>query len=206
MSRMRLQKFITAIASDWLARMSGPLTVPFTIAALFVSSADYRRLFAVLAILAVLVTCYRVWAREYDRAEIEIAKNEKPEIRGEVFDFKRRGVFGDSIVGKKCSCSFHLGFRMYLCNHRAVSTTVKEIKLDGSGMNPKLTFSEIILTEDVRLDRGIGKELAKGVLVGVEDKLLEDVQMVSTQGLKVFIIDAFGQTHDIPLRAGELCF
>ncbi len=201
---MKLQKFITAIASDWLARMSGPLTVPFTIAALFVSSADYRRLFAILAILAVFVTCYRVWASEYDRAEIEIAKNEKPEIRGEIFDFKRRGVFGDSIAREKWSCSFHISFTIYLCNHRTVSTTIKEIKLDGSKMNPPSAFSEVSLSQVVRLDRGIGKELEKGVLVTVEGKRLDEVERISTQGLKASVVDAFGQTHVIPVRSGDL--
>jgi hypothetical protein len=67
-------KFLIAIWSDWLARMSGPLTVPFTIAAFFVPGPAYRALFAALAVMAGLVTCYRVWATEYDRAEEAKAK------------------------------------------------------------------------------------------------------------------------------------
>jgi hypothetical protein len=49
--------------------VSGPLTVPFTIAAFFVPSTRYRALFATLAVVAALVTCYRIWAKEYERAE-----------------------------------------------------------------------------------------------------------------------------------------
>lgn len=81
---MHIGKFFIAIWSDWLARMSGPLTVPFTIAAFFVSSATYKALFGVLAILAGLVTCYRVWVKEYERAEAEISKNQLPEFAGEI--------------------------------------------------------------------------------------------------------------------------
>ncbi len=70
-AHMHIRKFLTAIGEDWLARMSGPLTVPFTIGAFFVP-AWYRVIFACLAICAAIVTCYRVWATEYERAEVEI--------------------------------------------------------------------------------------------------------------------------------------
>jgi hypothetical protein len=74
---MRIGKFFVAIGQDWLARMSGPLTVPFTVAALFVSASSYRYLFAVLAIVAYAVTCYRLWAHgdeELQKADTVIAK------------------------------------------------------------------------------------------------------------------------------------
>jgi hypothetical protein len=57
-----------------LARMSGPLTVPFTIAAFFVPASTYRGLFAGLAIIAAIVTCYRVWAHENENFENANAK------------------------------------------------------------------------------------------------------------------------------------
>ena len=75
-SMLKLRMFLLAIGSDWLARMSGPLTVPFTIAALAISSTKGKILFVILAVIAALVTCYRVWVKEYDRAESEKAKNE----------------------------------------------------------------------------------------------------------------------------------
>ena len=72
----KVGKFLHAVMADWLARMSGPITVPFTIAAFIFPSTGARILFAVLAVIAGMVTCYRVWATEYDRAETEKAKNE----------------------------------------------------------------------------------------------------------------------------------
>lgn len=68
--------FFHAVMADWLARMSGPLTVPFAILAFVFPSTASRVLFAVLAVIAAMVTSYRVWAKEYDRAEAEKAKNE----------------------------------------------------------------------------------------------------------------------------------
>ena len=69
-------RFLSAIWSDWLARMSGPLTVPFAVAALLLPSTAAKMLFAALAVIAALLTCYRVWVKEFDRAEVEKAKNE----------------------------------------------------------------------------------------------------------------------------------
>jgi len=74
---MRVRQFFVAIGRDWLARMSGPLTVPFTVAALFVPASVYRYLFAILAIIAYAVTCYRLWAHgddELQSAQAIIAK------------------------------------------------------------------------------------------------------------------------------------
>lgn len=79
---MKVGKFLVAIWADWLARMSGPLTVPFTVAALFVSTAAYRELFAGLAVLAAMVTCYRVWVHEYDSADAlkQQVEHRRPEL------------------------------------------------------------------------------------------------------------------------------
>ena len=72
----KFRRFLAVIMSDWLARMSGPLTVPFAVAAFLLPSVAARVLFAVLAVIAALITCYRVWVKEYDRAEAEKVKNE----------------------------------------------------------------------------------------------------------------------------------
>jgi hypothetical protein len=77
---MHLRRFFVAIGSDWLALMSGPLTVPLTFAAFFVSATTYKVLFACLAVLAAGITCYRVWEKEYSRAEAEIAQRGRPQI------------------------------------------------------------------------------------------------------------------------------
>src|SRR4051794_37826461 len=62
-------KFLRAIWSDWPSRMSGPLTVPFAAAALFLPGNASRLLFGTLAVLCGIVSCYRVWAVEYAAAQ-----------------------------------------------------------------------------------------------------------------------------------------
>jgi hypothetical protein len=52
--------FLRAFGESWLTLMSGPLTVPFAIAAL-VLPGFYKLLFAVLAVLCGVFSSYRVW-------------------------------------------------------------------------------------------------------------------------------------------------
>lgn len=64
--------------------MSGPATVPLAIAALKVSSMQYRILFIVLAVFCAGFTSYRVWLKERVALEAEQAKNQFPLIEGEL--------------------------------------------------------------------------------------------------------------------------
>lgn len=59
----RFSSFLTAFASDWLARMSGPASVPFTFLALYLTS-RVRVLFGSLAAFCFLLAAYRVWKKE----------------------------------------------------------------------------------------------------------------------------------------------
>jgi hypothetical protein len=51
--------FLRVFGESWLTKMSGPLTVPFTIAALIAPN-SYRALFAVLAVVCGVFS-YHVW-------------------------------------------------------------------------------------------------------------------------------------------------
>jgi hypothetical protein len=94
-----VRKFLAAILSDWLARMSGPLTVPFTMAALLLPSTKGRVLFAVSAVIAALITCYRIWAKEYERAEAEKKKNDlAPKINISVYNTVPHGSLDSGIT------------------------------------------------------------------------------------------------------------
>jgi hypothetical protein len=57
---LRFVAFLRAFGESWLTLMSGPLTVPFAIAAL-VLPGFYKLLFAVLAVLCGVFSSYRVW-------------------------------------------------------------------------------------------------------------------------------------------------
>jgi hypothetical protein len=95
LSMGKVQKFLTAVWSDWLARMSGPLTVPFTIAAFMLPSTTARISFATLAVIAALVTCYRIWGAEHDRAKQ--AESQLQEIAGGKPKLKLRAVYSERV-------------------------------------------------------------------------------------------------------------
>jgi hypothetical protein len=62
-----LWDFLRAFGANWLTLMSGPLTVPFAIAALLVPGL-YRLLFATLAVASGVGSSYVVWRNERERA------------------------------------------------------------------------------------------------------------------------------------------
>ncbi len=57
---LRFTAFLRAFGENWLTKMSGPLTVPFTLAALFVP-AYLKPIFAGLAITSGVFASYQVW-------------------------------------------------------------------------------------------------------------------------------------------------
>src|SRR5882762_1191088 len=59
--------FLRAFGENWLTRMSGPLTVPLAIGALF-APGFYKLLFGTLAIVCGVSSSYEVWRNERKRA------------------------------------------------------------------------------------------------------------------------------------------
>jgi hypothetical protein len=80
-------KFFKAMFSELGSGMSGALSVPFTIAALWSSSVTQRWLYLCLAFVCVYVSAYRIWAGEH----AERVKAER--VRDEVLDKDRPEVF-----------------------------------------------------------------------------------------------------------------
>src|SRR5690349_5925072 len=60
----RFRIYLKAFFGDTLTGMSGPLSVPFALAALFVSSHGQKVLYGCLAALCALFASYRVWRNE----------------------------------------------------------------------------------------------------------------------------------------------
>jgi hypothetical protein len=57
--------FFMAFNGQWLTRMSGPLTVPFTLLALFLPSSRVKLLFSIMAIVCGVVSAFGVWVVEH---------------------------------------------------------------------------------------------------------------------------------------------
>lgn len=62
-----LKEFTRTMFGDWLARMSGPLSVPAAALALWVSGDAAKTSFGLTAFICLWVTAYRVWKPEHDK-------------------------------------------------------------------------------------------------------------------------------------------
>jgi len=62
-------RFLKSILSEWGSALSGIPSIPFAIAALFVTGPRQRLLYAFLAMACAIYSSYRTWAKEYRRAE-----------------------------------------------------------------------------------------------------------------------------------------
>jgi hypothetical protein len=62
-----IKDFTHAVGRDWLARMSGPLSVPAAILALWLSNDTAKIILGLTAFICLLVTAYRVWKTEHDK-------------------------------------------------------------------------------------------------------------------------------------------
>jgi len=78
--------FFASMFSEWGSGLSGPASVPFAILALFASSAVQKAAYAALAVLLGLFSAYRIWLKEHLELETEKARNQKPELDGEILE------------------------------------------------------------------------------------------------------------------------
>jgi hypothetical protein len=79
MNQPTLKEFLRVLYTDWTSGVSGSLSVPFTILALYVRNASAKTLFGLLAVLALLVAVYRVWEKERLQLLVEFQKNSDAE-------------------------------------------------------------------------------------------------------------------------------
>jgi hypothetical protein len=163
----------------------------------------------ILALALLAIASYRTWGEQYDRAEKEILKNAKPDIRGEAFGFKT-GIKGTTQVSGKSYAGAEFGFTVIACNHRQAKTSIRDVVLDGSLLSPPIVFSGASemspsagvkpkTPQEIMLDYGIHKTLSLSCSARVEGTPTE----VKLDNLAVNIVDGFGGYHPIKVKAGE---
>src|SRR5882672_7139673 len=79
----RPYQFLRAFGYSWATRMSGPLSVPFTLAALFVDNIFAKVLCAFLAIVCAVFAAYSIWKNEREaliKTQLELDKVITPKI------------------------------------------------------------------------------------------------------------------------------
>ena len=64
-----IRDFVHAMWNDWLARMSGPLSVPAAALAYWISNDAAKIGFVLTAFACLWVTAYRVWKPEHEKVQ-----------------------------------------------------------------------------------------------------------------------------------------
>lgn len=72
----RFRTYLRAFFTDLLTGMSGPLSVPFVIAALWVSSRTQKTLYASLAVVCAMFASYRVWQKDRRGASAQLTEKD----------------------------------------------------------------------------------------------------------------------------------
>ncbi|MBW7974365.1 hypothetical protein [Bradyrhizobium sp. BR 10289] len=76
-----LLEFFRAIWSEWFSRMSGPLSVPAAIAALWIENTMGKVLLAITAFVCIWAASYSVWRRERDKViSLQAAAKQGPTV------------------------------------------------------------------------------------------------------------------------------
>jgi hypothetical protein len=73
---IRFRTYLKAFSTDMLTRMSGPLSVPFAVAALLVSSRTQKILYSCLAVVCAMFASYRVWRKERLNSSSQVAEKD----------------------------------------------------------------------------------------------------------------------------------
>ena len=209
-----IRLFAAAMFKHWWELMS---CAAFTILGVYCAAANRGNGWVVggsafLAAAFFLVAAYSTWRDERQRYTDEVARNGRPDIRGEAFNFSGDGVHGDGLYrGHRCAHS-GVTFKLFLCNHSPVNTTLKNIEYDGSHLNPPVefgfdavdvAFGHEPFPVDTELPHGIGKTLTVRTEATVDGFQIADIPPIAMDDVRVHIVDAFGQRHPIAIRHGE---
>ena len=152
------------------------------------------------ALLMVFVAQYKLWSKEREEREVEQAKNQRPELKGEAHSFEAHGMQGEGLSDGDWHCNTQFRFKVNLCNHRPVNTNITEIRLDGSPLNPPVVFGECEIPRDaplgappdLQLNHGIAKSFAVNADATINGMRSHDVKDVDLQNLRIVVVDGDG--------------
>lgn len=138
--------FVRAVWNGWASRVTGVLSIPFTLAGLYVDAAYYKALWFGLAVLSLVLTCYFVWKEDRVRlCEATEALNErkrKHDVEVRLAEFLEEGEsrLEDERDG------YELGAVQYVEWVLRVQTFLEEVGLpqyakrfDSSARDPQVT-------------------------------------------------------------------
>lgn len=158
-----------------------------------------------LAGVLILVAQYDTWSQERDRYETEVAKNEKPEIKGELSIVTVHKTKGDIAAERFHSHTFF--FHLHLCNQRNVETNIADITIRGSALRPPMVFfdrkvmyfqeSKVLGPLEIILKYGIRTDITVMAYGYFPQDLDGDISK-----LEISLTDGLGCVHPIQIRKG----
>jgi hypothetical protein len=207
---MHFKEYFTALFHGWVGKMSGPASIallflPLVWPSLF-KDATLVRATWVAAALCFVVANYSAWRYERNKYESEVAKHDKPDIRGSASHFANYdGGHVDRIIhdGNKRSTEFKVAFRLELCNHSAVKTNVRRLLFDGSRVVPALEMAESAIAL-VDLNRGIGVTLSPSTSVTIGGAYADfKGKEIDLTNLEITVVDGFHNHHLVKTLPGS---
>ncbi len=191
--------FLHAFAESWFTLMSGPLTVPFTVAAVFVPPVWLKTLLALLAVVCAVTSSYAVWRREREATMrereatmLERQKNERPELVGGITCVSKAPL---SVIDSRCRIQIEAWIR----NDRHVETGVRIAAVALSNTPgealfiPSLSVQQpttnlVVKLQTERLE--YGRRVEGSLLLDVEAPMTS----VDPKSATVTVVDDFDQT------------
>jgi hypothetical protein len=167
---------------------------------------------AFLAAVFFLMAAYRTWRDEHHRYIGEVARNQRPDIKGEAFNFSGYGVHGEGHEHGHWSAGCNVTFEIYVCNHNPITTTLKAVEVDGSRLTPPVNFDfrviEAVLREPafpvgMEMPHGMGKTMKVRATATVDRMRLAEIPPIVLDDIQVHIVDAFEHKHPIRVKQGE---
>jgi hypothetical protein len=113
--------------------MSGPLTVPFAIAAVFVPQVWLKILLAVLSLVCAVASSYAVWRRQREAFLQECDRNQKPDIKAQIEEvlLQRSPVTTSGHEGKQMvrRSTLYITVTVHFVNSRPPDATIDRLTL-----------------------------------------------------------------------------
>jgi hypothetical protein len=127
----------------------------------------------------------------------------RPIFEGELFNCRQHGFTSGGHYFGDVHSSSGIEATLYLVN-RGLRTTVREVVLDGSRLNPPGQFGRAEASLPETFEHGIGHELRLLADVRFEEvDWAEWPDTIDLTPLQVVVVDAFGQPHRIRVKPGE---
>lgn len=224
-----LWEYVTLVLKLWGRRISGPVLAVIGLALIGAQQiitdvptasriSDLGSKVTLSAAGAMILwAMYEAWRDERRTLQNEMAKNTRPEIRGEVSNFAQGGMSGEGHDRGNWHCDIQVEADIFLCNHRPTRTTVRELVLDGSMLNPPVSFEVTSILNrptgvdvfqalpfDAVLEQGIGQTVVVNANATIRGfRWGEIADRIPLDNLCVEVIDSFGNHHHIAVAHGE---